>query len=298
LGAEALYTNTSGGSNTAVGYQAMYSNTSGVANNAFGFQALLANTTGTNNNAIGYGALSANTTGSLNTADGFEALLHNTTGTRNTGLGRWSLYETTTGTNNIGIGEGGGYYVTGSNNIDIGAAGDAGDSGIIRIGTKGNQTAVYIPAALAEGNTSGFEPMYINRLGQIGSAGSSARFKRSIMSMNSQSDKLMKLRPVRFHYKNDKDSDPILYGLIAEEVNGVYPELVTHDADGKIHGVRYDELAPLLLHEFQEQHTQVAAQTRELTEMKAQLAEMKELNKSMQLALQQIQDNAVRMAKQ
>jgi hypothetical protein len=104
----------------------------------------------------------------------------------------------------------------------------------------------------------------INNAGQLGVVLSSERYKQDIAPLTTQSEKVQELRPVTFHYKTEANG-PLQYGLIAEEVAQVYPELVTRDADGVIEGVRYEALTPLLLKEVQEQHRQMAAQGQLLT---------------------------------
>jgi hypothetical protein len=117
--------------------------------------------------------------------------------------------------------------------------------------------------------------VYVTSSGQLGVQGSSERFKTDIATMTPDSEKLQQLRPVTFHYKTDPDK-VTQYGLIAEEVAQVYPELVIRDDSGKIMGVHYEELAPLLLNEIQRQqriNAQQAAsndaQAREIAELKA-----------------------------
>jgi len=100
---------------------------------------------------------------------------------------------------------------------------------------------------------------------------SSARFKRDIRDMGEASDRLMKLRPVTFRYKDDRSGSP-QYGLVAEEVEPVYPELVTHGADGKVETVRYSMLTSMLLNELQKQTRENERQAGELRDMRKRLA--------------------------
>ncbi len=234
-GFDALYSNTTGDSNTATGLVALYSNTTGSNNTATGLMALYSNTTGSNNTATGFQALLSNTTGSYNTANGDTALAGNTTGGNNTASGYQALFANTTGSNNSSLGYMAGYNLTtGSNNIDIGNVGVAAESNKIRIGTQGTQTATYI-AGIYPTVVSG-DAVVVSTTGQLGIVMSSARYKRDIHDMDAASSNLMKLRPVTFRYKNDP-AGTLQYGLVAEEVAKLYPDLVSYGPDGKIETV-------------------------------------------------------------
>jgi hypothetical protein len=288
-GANALFSNTIGDANTASGYEALYSNTTAEENMAAGYFALYANTTGNKNTASGALALVANTTGSYNTASGYQTLTSNTDGIRNTATGDWGLYSNThgndntadghdalhsntVGSNNIGLGANAGFNVTsGSNNIEIGNEGTSSDRGTIRIGASGSQTATYI-AGIENAKVTG-AAVYVTPSGQLGVLASSERYKTAIAPIGTSTEKLQQLRPVSFHLKTDPNG-PVQYGLIAEEVAKVYPELVIRDDAGKIQGVRYDELAPMLLNELQKQ----ASEIRELKHQEKQFATQAELN--------------------
>jgi hypothetical protein len=257
-GVYALLVNTTGGGNMASGASALQANTTGSSNMASGASALKYNTTGSYNAASGTDALYYNTTGSDNTASGTSALIFNTTGSFNTAYGEFALNLNTTGGNNIAVGYQAGMNVTtGSNNIEIGNQGDAADAGIIRIGTAGAQTATYI-AGIVDSKLTGNE-VVITSSGQLGVKASSERYKTDIAPIGSVSENLRQLRPVSFHLKSNPGGE-VQYGLIAEEVVKVYPELVIRDANGRIDGVRYDELAPMLLNEVQKEQAHVVAQ--------------------------------------
>src|SRR5262249_13097778 len=190
-----------------------------------------------------------NSTGQNNTADGFQALYSNTTGLSNTGVGLSALAHNTTGNYNIAVGASAGSNITtGSSNIEIGNAGAAGDTSTIRIGTS--QTATYI-AGISGRAVTGAD-VVVDGMGKLGVVASSARYKRDIRDMGTTSNALMKLRPVTFRYKSD-ERGATQYGLIAEEVQRVYPELVMFDADGKVETVRYSMLISMLLNELQKQ---------------------------------------------
>src|SRR5205823_2676717 len=233
------------------------------------------------NTALGEFALNKNTTARNNAGIGYQALYQNTTGGQNTGLGTYALRSNTSGTNNIAEGYQAGYYLTtGSNNIDIGNWGVAAEGNTIRIGTA--QTATYIAGIYGTQVTG--SPVYVSSTGQLGVTVSSERFKTAIAPMGSGSAKLQQLRPVTFKLKSDTKGTR-QYGLIAEEVAKVYPELVIRDEKGRIDGVRYDELAPMLLNEVQQQQKAAAAQARKIAAQDqrnaVQAAEIRELKQQL-----------------
>src|SRR5438552_10503746 len=225
----------------ANGANALFSNTVGIQNTASGFQALLTNTTCSHNTANGFSALTMNTTGSGNTADGQGALNHLTTGSSNIALGA------TAGTN----------LTTGSNNIDIDAPGVAGESGVIRIGKPSTATKTFIAGISGKTVASGVG-VIVNGSGQLGTILSSARFKEAIKPMDKASEAILSLQPVTFRYKHELDADGIpQFGLIAEQVEKVNPDLVVRDADGKVNTVRYEAVNAMLLNEFLKEHRRV-----------------------------------------
>jgi len=271
-GLNALQDNTSGANNTATGNNALYSNAVGSYNTATGAEALFDNT-GSDNTATGYEALAYNSTGSWNTASGYRALYNNSTGSNNTAAGIAALKANTTGSNNIAMGKDAGLNVTtGSNNIEIGNEGTASDNNLILIGTEGTQAKTFI-AGIYNTSVTGNAVM-VNSSGQLGVVVSSERFKTAVAPMGTNSAKLQRLRPVTFKLKTDPNG-AVQYGLIAEEVAKVYPELIVRDQNGRIDGVRYDELAPMLLNEVQKQQQTIAAQAAQLRDIQRQLAEMR-----------------------
>src|SRR4029077_11163704 len=225
----ALYSNTIGIQNSAVGREALRENVSGDNNLAFGYQALYANVSGSYNTAVGTYALNSDT-GDVNNAQGYSALFNTTTGSANTAQGFQALFSNTTGTHNIGIGYQAGYYpTTGSYNIYIGNSGAALDSGVIRIGDPNAQTAAFL-AGVAHTNVTGGVNVVVNSSGQLGVMSSSRRYKEDIHPIAGASERLLQLRPVSFRYQkpNDSGEKPLQYGLIAEEVAEVFPELVVY----------------------------------------------------------------------
>jgi Chaperone of endosialidase len=286
----ALFFNTSGRYNTAVGSQALYSNSTGVANTANGMVALLHNTSGGANTAIGYGALYFNTAGNYNTATGNHALYsntigvqntasgdgalyNNTTGNRNTANGYQALYSNTTGNSNIALGGDAGFSLTtGSNNIDIGSEGAAGEDETIRIGS--GQSATYIAGIYGVNEGGTISVVYINSNGQLGTQGvaSSRRFKKEIKAMDQTSQAILALKPVTFQYKSDTKGTP-QFGLIAEEVAKVNPDLVVRDSQGEIYSVRYEAVNAMLLNEFLKAHRKMQEQEASITQLKSTVAQ-------------------------
>jgi hypothetical protein len=205
-------------------------------------------------------------------------MAYNTTGSNNNAQGYLALENNTTGSYNIAIGEYAGYSLTtGNSNIDIGNEGVPGESGVIRIGSSA--AAAYI-AGISTSTVTG-AAVYVTSSGRLGVLASSERYKTSIKPIGSTA-KLEQLRPVTFHLKNDPRGT-VQYGLIAEEVDRVYPELVIRDDAGKIQGVRYDELAPMLLNEMQQQQRKIEAQDERAAAQDAhaaaQAAEIRDLRK-------------------
>lgn len=246
--------------NTAYGTGALTSNTTGSYNTANGDVALHQNTTGSSNTSVGMQSLYMNTTGDFNTAIGGNALAHNVTSSYNTAVG-FNTLNYAPGNNNIAIGNASGSSISGSNNIAIGNPGTFLENGAIHIGTAGTQTTFYA-AGISGVQISEGVPVYINSNGQLGTVNSSIRFKEDVHDMADASDRLFQLRPVTYRYKTvyADGSKPVDYGLIAEEVAEVYPDLVARDADGEILTVQYQKLTPMLLNELQKQHRQLEAQ--------------------------------------
>jgi trimeric autotransporter adhesin len=279
VGSGALAQNESGSYNTAIGASASQINMTGSYTTAVGALALLNNSTGGYDTAFGAYALNLNTTGSGNTAFGYAALRSTTSGNSNIGFGYQSLYQDATGSNNIAMGYQAAYNLyNGSNTIEIGNLGGPGDTNLTRIGTQGVQTNAYI-AGIAGAQVTG-AAVYVTSSGQLGVLASSERYKTSISSMGESTTKLQKLRPVTFLLKTDPKR-VTQYGLVAEEVYKVYPELVIRDSAGKIEGVRYEELTPMLLNEVQKQ-------AGEIQEMKAQLTQLDDLKRELQTALRRL----------
>jgi hypothetical protein len=274
VGSQALFGLTTGVQNTAVGAQALFNNTAN-RNTAEGFRALINNTTGTSNTANGVNALLRNVTGGFNTAIGFSALENNNASV-NTALGVNALQHNTTGNDNIALGVNAGLFLTtGSDNIDIANAGVAGESSTIRIGnsniTGQNRAFIVGIRGVTTGNADAV-PVLIDSAGQLGTVGSSRRFKKEIKPMEQASEAILSLKPVTFHYKSDKTGTP-QFGLIAEEVAGVSPDLVVRDKNGEIYTVRYDAVNAMLLNEFLKEHRKVEEQQATITQLESAVAQ-------------------------
>jgi len=282
-GFDALVDNTTGSNNTATGSNALSNNTTGFQNTASGRDALASNTAGGLNTASGTGALASNTTASNNTATGAFALFSNTTGSVNTATGRDALGNNTIGGNNIALGFAAGVNLTtGSNNIDIGALGVAAEADAIRIGKSGTQKKTFIAGIRGVTVASGVG-VIVGTTGQLGTVVSSARFKEAIKPMDKASEAILAFKPVTFRYKEELDPDHIpQFGLIAEEVEKVDPDLVVRDEDGKLTTVRYEAVNAMLLNEFLKEHRNVAAQQSTIAELKAALAKQQATNAQQQ----------------
>jgi uncharacterized coiled-coil protein SlyX len=292
-GALALRNNTTGGNNTATGFEALRNNTTGSFNTANGDGALFHNTTGGNNTATGVDALYSNTSGSFNTANGDSALFNNTTGGNNTANGVDALYSNTSGSNNtanglialfnnttggdnIAFGVLAGANLTkGSNNIDIGNLGVGGESRKIRIGTAGTQNGTFIAGirGVTTVNANAV-PVVIDSAGQLGTTSSSRRFKKEIKPMDQTSEAILGLKPVTFQYKSDSTGTP-QFGLIAEEVAKVNPDLVVRDEKGEIYTVRYEAVNAMLLNEFLKEHRTVQGLKSTATTQEATITQLK-----------------------
>jgi len=258
-GFEALNNNTTGTQNSAHGANALEFNTTGGNNTATGFDALFNNTKGNLNTATGSGTLADNTSGSNNTGNGANALVFNTTGSRNTADGDAALEFNTIGNNNVALGYlAGQNLTTGSNNIDIGAnvPGVAKEANTIRIGKQGTQKTTFVAGIFGTAVTG--STVVVNSTGKLGVATSSARFKETIKPMDKASEAILGLQPVTFRYKQELDPDRIpQFGLVAEEVEKVNPDLVVHDDNGKPFTVRYEAVNAMLLNEFLKEHRKV-----------------------------------------
>jgi uncharacterized coiled-coil protein SlyX len=274
-GRAALANNTTGNHNTANGQNALFANSTGMQNTATGSFAMVFTTTGNQNTAEGYGAMLFNTTGNHNTGTGYFAVYQNTTGNNNTGYGYSALLNNTTGDGNIALGNfAGSNLTTGDKNIDIGNLGVAAEANTIRIGTQGTHTRTFV-AGITGAAVTGVA-VKVNGAGQIGTAPSSQRFKTEIKPMDKASEAILALKPVTFRYKKEIDPQGSPeFGLIAEEVEKVNPDLVARDADGKVYTVRYEAVNAMLLNEFLKEHRTVQELKSTATTQEAIITQLK-----------------------
>jgi hypothetical protein len=280
-GAGALRNNTDGNYNTATGAQALFSNTISRDNTAIGYRALFSNTIGQGNTATGSQAL-ANNTRDGNTATGEYALHYNTTGSFNTAIGASAL-EVNTGSDNVALGFLAGYHLTsGSGNVCIGQGvfGNAGESNTTRIAN------VYDSVAFGRA-------VYVNSGNEIGTLSSSRRYKEEIKPMDKTSETVFALKPVTFRYKKEVDPARALsFGLIAEDVAEISPELITRDEKGNPQTVRYDAVNAMLLNEFLKEHKTVLEQgaiiTQQRKDFEAAIAQQQRQIDTLTAALQKV----------
>ena len=263
LGLQAGNLTMTGGDNTGIGAGALFSNTDGRDNTAIGRDALSANRSGRHNTVGGVSAMNSNVSGIENTANGANALFNNVSGNSNTAIGFNALGYSETGIGNIALGADAGVNLSqGSHNIYLGALGSASfvESNTIYLGNQGTHTRTFIAGirGVATGAANAI-PVVIDSNGQLGTISSSRRFKEDIRDMADASRRLYQLRPVTFRYTQayTDGSKPINYGLVAEEVAEVFPELAVRRADGQIETVHYETLNVLLLNELQKQQKEL-----------------------------------------
>jgi len=270
MGDSALFNNIHGSANTAVGDVALANNDStgnslGNSNTAVGASALFSNTDGNSNNAVGFNALGSNTDGVFNNVLGFGAMADNVHGS-----------------GNVAVGDSAGAGVEGDFNIYIGAfAGPApspapvAESETIRIGDVFN-TACFI-GGISGQTASGGVAVFIDGNGKLGTVTSSARFKDEIKPMDKASESVLALKPVTFRYKKAIDASRIpQFGLVAEDVAKVNPDLVVNGRDGKPYTVRYEAVNAMLLNECLKAHRKVEEQESTIEQLKAEVTTQEE----------------------
>jgi len=261
-GQAALFSLTTGVANTAVGWLALNTLDTGKLNAAIGAGTLIGNTAN-QNTATGAGALFNNGTGGNNTANGVYALFYNLEGGDNTAIGIAALLSNTNGSNNVALGSGAGASATtGSNNVYVGAG---------MQGVAGESDACYIKSIFGQTSATGI-PVLINSNNKLGTTMSSKRFKKEIRPMDKASDALLALKPVTFRYKEEIDpTGTTQFGLVAEQVEKVSPDLVVRDAEGKPYSVRYDQVNAMLLNEFLKTHSKMEEQEATIAHLKQEL---------------------------
>ncbi|MBI2816206.1 MAG: tail fiber domain-containing protein [Acidobacteria bacterium] len=333
LGYKTLISNTEGSDNTAVGLQALFNNKTGLGNTAVGrsalemnqfgidgalgnyntavgLQALSFNTSGNDNASVGAFALWKNTSGAGNVAMGRNALISNTTGGSNIGIGVLALGDNTSGFSNIALGESAlKFNIDGHDNIAIGNGSNPAalhNVGVLYIGNEGaaenhtirigaNQTKTFI-AGISGVNVGAQPAVLVDSNGQLGVNTSSRLFKYDIRDMDEATKSLLRLRPVTFRYKQAQNdgSHPVQYGLIAEEVAEVLPELVAYDESGQPNTVLYHVLPAMLLNEFQKQNRQVEAQQDLIQSLQRQLVALAAQTRELQTELASVKARSER----
>jgi hypothetical protein len=284
VGFQALANATGGFRNSGFGYQALMNNADGVANTAIGAQTLISNSNGSTNTAVGFGALGSNSTGSSNTANGAFALVANADGGSNTAVGEGALNANTTGNENTAVGAFALQNSTGDSNTAL------GNGAGLNVTTANN--VICIGASVVGANvddscyignifgttSSGGTAVLVNSDGKLGTIVSSRRFKNDIRPMDKASEAILALKPVTFRYKKEFDEAGISqFGLVAEDVEKVNPDLVVRDKGGKPYSVRYDQVNAMLLNEFLKEHHKVEEQQKEIDSLKAELKEQRNL---------------------
>jgi hypothetical protein len=276
-GQSALLFLTTGAHNTAIGSTALIDNTAGSFNTSIGSASLPSNKTGSQNTAAGSFTMIFNQTGDKNTAIGFNALRDNASGSNNTAVGHNAL-EKNIGSHNVGLGDNAGSHLTGGvGNVCIGSGvvGEPGETNTTRIKN------VYFPVAFERA-------VYVNADNKIGTLSSSRRYKEEIKPMDKASEMLFALKPVTFRYK--KEVDPARmpsFGLIAEEVAKISPDLITRDDEGNPQTVRYDAVNAMLLNEFLKEHRKVEQLTKDF---QSKLAEQQKQINALTAGLQKVSD--------
>jgi uncharacterized coiled-coil protein SlyX len=257
--------------NNAAGAGVLTHLTFGNWNSGYGFEALNKDTTGGLNTATGLRALFNNVAGNANTGNGVMTLFGNTSGFGNTAIGAQALLNNTVGNLNIALGYRSGVnIISGINNIHIGNPGAGNESNTIRIGSNHNRTFI---AGISGGVINLGIPVIIDTAGRMGTIVSSQRFKADIKPMDNASEAIFALEPVTFHYKQDLDPKGVpQFGLVAEEVAKVAPDLVVPDAEGKPYTVRYEAVNAMLLNEFLKQHRKMQDQAATIADLRFTVA--------------------------
>jgi len=283
IGAGALFINAAASENTAVGAGALFSNArplllGGNGNTANGAFTLFQSSSGSLNTAVGDRALFNNTTASFNTAIGGSALSNNTTGAANTAVGTNALANSTTGSGNIALGSSAGSNVTTASNV-------------ICIGSPGSNSfgnACFISNIFGVSGINGVQ-MFINAAGRVGAPGSSRRFKEDIKPMDDASEAILALKPVTFRYKKEIDDGCApQFGLIAEDVEKVNPDLVVRDAGGKVYSVRYEAVNAMLLNEFLKEHKAFVSQQHRVEQQQAMITRLEKQIEALSAGLQKV----------
>jgi hypothetical protein len=274
VGSGALEFNQSGFDNTAIGVTALELNQSGSSNTAIGRDALLGNQRGSSNTATGASALLRNNSGNANVANGAFALNGNTGGGKNVAIGYEALLSNTSSQSNVAVGYQAGLNTTGSNNIVIGNKGVVTEANTIRIGST-SQTNTYI-AGINGVTLAGGIGVIVDSSGHLGTSTCSAGYKENIKPMAKASEAILALKPVTFRYKHELDPEGIpQFGLVAEQVEKVNPDLVARDEQGKPYSVRYEAVNAMLLNEFLKEHRAFLQEQHKVENLEATLTQQR-----------------------
>jgi hypothetical protein len=272
VGFQALaHTTGDGFANSGFGYQALVNNTDGSANTAVGFEALQRNVGGGGNTATGSFSLGNNQTGDANTAVGGDALVGNIIGNGNTAVGSSALQDNTAGFFNTAIGLSAGANITGTGNVCIG-------QGVFGEGGVDSTTYIRNVNTFAQNFSAGVNDYVTVRLsdGRLGHTAvvSSRRYKEDIQALDTKSEGLYALKPVSFRLKKEYDETQTPgFGLIAEDVEKVNPDLVYRNNKGQVESVRYEMVNAMLLNEFLKEHETVQELKKEVEALTIQLKE-------------------------
>ena len=281
VGGGALFLNTTGTNNTAVGANALVHNADGSDNNAFGTNALFTNVSGSFNNAHGRDAL-LNSTGDQNNAMGDDAMFFNTTGSFNTAVGDDALDNNVDGNSNVAIGDEAGSNLGPSVNNCI-AIGAPGAGPFVTFDNTCFIGSIFDEPVSDPGTQ---EAVFVDQFNVVGIISSSRRYKHDIQPMDKASEAILALKPVTFKYNSDWKGTP-QYGLVAEEVAQVNPDLVARNKNGEISTVHYEQVNAMLLNEFLKEHKKV----QELTATVAQQ------QKGMEVLTAQLKEQAAQIQK-
>ena len=180
----------------------------------------------------------------------------------------------------------------GSNNIDVGNKGAAAENNTVRIGTQGTQAATYIAGIYSKGIASATGVnVKVDSTGKLGTVLSSARFKEAIKPMDKASESILRLRPITFRYKKEFDPDGVTqFGLVAEDVEKVCPDLVVSDEDGKPLTVRYEAVNAMLLNEFLKEHRKAQMEEGKVTKLQATVAQQQKQIEALSVTVQKVSD--------
>jgi len=271
--------NSTGKDNTAIGSSAMYANKTGIANTAIGSEALPKNNTGGANTAIGYKTLHLNRSGNYNTAVGYLALKKNDTGKINTALGKEALRDNKTGNQNTALGARAGCFTNGSRNIFLG----------YRAGCSSDYSKVSNKLVIANGKertdkliTGDFSTDKVTIHGDIHASGvlthSDARLKKDIQPLTHALDSILQLEGKTYRWKEDTTfANKQDIGLIAQDVEKVFPEFVAEDERG-YKAIAYSKLTAVLIEAMKEQQGQMISQQQQMTAQQDQIAALEQEN--------------------